>query len=130
METRRGRPLTDALLLGCGACSAGRSLREYDFTSARVALVSSVPGTKPKHKGADLDKYGHMRVRALLKEEPLSLEKGGHKVIFQFSSLAHLSADPVRSLQTPDLSLLGARNMRARWFRDTPRFRITARPCV
>ncbi|CAN0315819.1 unnamed protein product, partial [Ectocarpus sp. 12 AP-2014] len=45
----------------------------YDFRAARVALVPSVPGTggntpgtggKP-HKGRDLHKYGHMRVRAL-----------------------------------------------------------------
>lgn len=75
-----------------------RSLRQYDFTSARVALVPSVPGTRPKHKGADLYKYGHMRVRGLLETEPRLLkDEHHHKVAFQFSSLASLTKDPVRS---------------------------------
>lgn len=101
---------------------ARRSLREYDFTPARVALVSSIPGTKPKHKGADLDKYGHMRVRALLKEESLSLETGGHKVVFQFSSLAHLSADPVRSVQNTRLGTTWSETLGSAMVRETPRF--------
>lgn len=80
----------------------GSSLRQYDFRAARVALVPSVPGTgKKQHKGRDLHKYGHMRVRALLSKEikegaTANLKEGGHKIVLQFSSLASLSSNPVR----------------------------------
>lgn len=61
-----------------------------------MALVPSVPGTgKSQHKGADLHKYGHMRVRSLLSREKVLLKEGGHKVVFQFSSLASLTDSPV-----------------------------------
>lgn len=75
-------------------------MRQYDFRSARVALVPSVPGTgKNKHKGEHAHRYGHMRVRALLSREKESgtmdrLEKGGHKIVCQVSSLASRSPDP------------------------------------
>lgn len=73
-----------------------RTLKQYDFRSARVALVPSVPGTgRNQHKGDDLHKYGHMRVRALLSKEKVLLKEGGHKVVFQFSSLASLTDTPV-----------------------------------
>ncbi|RLN47107.1 hypothetical protein BBJ29_008559 [Phytophthora kernoviae] len=39
-------------------------LKRFDFSVARVALVSSVPGV---YKGKDMEKYGHLRVRKLLK---------------------------------------------------------------
>lgn len=75
-------------------------MRQYDFQTARVALVTSVPGTgKNKHKGRDAHRYGHMRIRALLSREKDSgtiarLEEGGHKIVFQVSSLASRSPDP------------------------------------
>ncbi|KAG7384266.1 tyrosyl-DNA phosphodiesterase 1 [Phytophthora boehmeriae] len=34
-------------------------LKRFDFSTARVALVSSVPGV---YKGKDMEKYGHLRV--------------------------------------------------------------------
>ena len=77
-----------------------RTLRQYDFRPARVALVASVPGIgKTKHKGRDAHRYGHMRIRDLLGRERESgtiarLERGGHKVVFQVSSLASRSTDP------------------------------------
>lgn len=84
----------------CLRFSRGRTLSKYDFRAARVALVPSVPGTgKNKHKGKDAHRYGHMRIRALLSREKESgtiarLEKGGHKIVFQVSSLASRSPDP------------------------------------
>ncbi|KAG6972586.1 hypothetical protein JG687_00001387 [Phytophthora cactorum] len=39
-------------------------LKRFDFSTARVALVPSVPGV---HKGKDMEKYGHLCVRKLLK---------------------------------------------------------------
>lgn len=87
-----------AFILPVLPCLLRSSLRQYDFTSATVALVPSVPGTKPKHKGPHLNKYGHMRVRALLENEPMLLEEGNHKISFQFSSFASLTNDPVSGL--------------------------------
>ncbi|CAB1111323.1 unnamed protein product [Ectocarpus sp. CCAP 1310/34] len=104
--------LMDFLFKVGGPASAFAStLGEYDFRAARVALVPSVPGTggntpgtggKP-HKGKDLHKYGHMRVRALLSREKedgtgAKLKEGGHKVLCQISSLASLTKTPNRWL--------------------------------
>ncbi|CAM9748232.1 unnamed protein product, partial [Hapterophycus canaliculatus] len=89
--------------VGGPAAEFGRSLRQYDFRAARVALVPTVPGTgKNRHKGPHLHKYGHMRVRELLSQENRAgggakrLKEGGHKVVFQFSSLSSLTKTPVR----------------------------------
>jgi hypothetical protein len=37
-------------------------LGQYDFSGAQVSLVCSVPGY---HTGADLNKYGHLRLQSL-----------------------------------------------------------------
>jgi len=39
-------------------------LNEYDFTRAQAHLICSVPGS---HSGSDLNKYGHMRIRNILR---------------------------------------------------------------
>lgn len=81
------------LLISCSS----RTLRDYDFRAARAVLVPSVPGTgKTQHAGPSLHKYGHMRVRAKLRNERVRLERGGHKVVMQISSLASLTDTPVR----------------------------------
>ena len=41
-------------------------LHHYDFSSANVILLTSVPGY---HRGATVNKYGHMQLRAALKQE-------------------------------------------------------------
>eukprot|EP00928_Gymnodinium_smaydae_P084681 TRINITY_DN6796_c0_g2_i1.p1 TRINITY_DN6796_c0_g2~~TRINITY_DN6796_c0_g2_i1.p1 ORF type:complete len:719 (-),score=122.58 TRINITY_DN6796_c0_g2_i1:70-2187(-) len=46
----------------CGGFDAGR-LRKYDFSSAAVSLVASVPGY---HTGSEMYEWGHMRLRRLL----------------------------------------------------------------
>eukprot|EP00698_Gefionella_okellyi_P020531 TRINITY_DN6455_c0_g1_i2.p1 TRINITY_DN6455_c0_g1~~TRINITY_DN6455_c0_g1_i2.p1 ORF type:complete len:554 (+),score=84.90 TRINITY_DN6455_c0_g1_i2:34-1695(+) len=42
-------------------------LRQHDFSNAGCALVASVPGY---HSGGKLNKYGHLRMRELLRKEP------------------------------------------------------------
>lgn len=113
INTSSNRSYCKAVVLVAGALCArvashvmclllGSSLRQYDFRAARVALVPSAPGTgKKQYKGADLHKYGHMRVRALLSQEQkkrslANLNEGGHKIVLQFTSLASLSSNPVR----------------------------------
>ena len=42
-------------------------LRRFDFSAATAQLVASVPG---RHTGPELSRWGHMRLRALLLNEP------------------------------------------------------------
>ena len=42
----------------------------YDFSSACVRLVASVPG---KHKGADRHRWGHFKLRQLLQAETFAV---------------------------------------------------------
>jgi hypothetical protein len=46
---------------------AHKFLDDYDFSCAKVYLVTSVPGT---HYDAKLYRYGHMRMRYLLSKFP------------------------------------------------------------
>ncbi|CAN0317470.1 unnamed protein product, partial [Ectocarpus fasciculatus] len=66
-------------------------LSAYDFSSANVTLIPSVPG---RHKGKDLYKYGHMRVRAVLAREEVHVRPGSHRVAFQAASIMNLSRRP------------------------------------
>lgn len=50
--------------LGAPVKTFCRELKMFDFSTARVALVPSIPGV---HKGKDMERYGHLRVRRLLK---------------------------------------------------------------
>lgn len=63
-------------------------VRRHDFSAARVVLVPSVPGT---HKGADLHKYGHMKVRRVLSKEPIDAKFAASPVIAQYSSTGSLT---------------------------------------
>lgn len=46
------------------------SLRKFDFSTAEVSLITSVPGY---HNGRNLYSYGHMKVRNLLSKLPKSI---------------------------------------------------------
>lgn len=61
-----------------------RRLARYDFSSAGVALVTSVPGV---HRGAAKMHFGHARLRHLLMQEQIEEEDGPSVVVCQFSSL-------------------------------------------
>lgn len=61
-----------------------------------MALVASVPGAgKGQHSGPTLHKYGHMRVREVLRNENILLKEGGHRVVMQISSFSSLTNTPV-----------------------------------
>lgn len=62
-------------------------IRSYDFTSAGVALVSSVPGS---FQHEDMQLHGHTRLRDVLFEESLE-EEGIQVAVCQFSSLGSIS---------------------------------------
>lgn len=63
------------------------SLHQYDFTSAGVALVSSVPGT---HRGPERKYHGHARLRQLLSKEDIANVQEPSVAICQFSSLGSI----------------------------------------
>ncbi|CAM9683480.1 unnamed protein product [Ectocarpus sp. 12 AP-2014] len=81
--------------VGGPAAVWGRSLSAYDFSSANVTLIPSVPG---RHKGKDLYRYGHMRVRAVLAREEVHVRPGSHRVAFQAASIMNLSRRPYKWL--------------------------------
>lgn len=76
-------------LARCGGFEV-RKLEAYDFSTAAVALVASVPGY---HRGAEISAWGHRRLRALLaahaEAPPPGAAAGG--VVCQFSSLGSLT---------------------------------------
>ncbi|KAJ3705221.1 hypothetical protein LUZ61_008926 [Rhynchospora tenuis] len=61
--------------------------RMFDYSSAKVRLVASVPGY---HTGSSLKKWGHMKLRSLLEECKFSKEFCKSPLIYQFSSLGSL----------------------------------------
>lgn len=60
------------------------ALNRYDFSSSGVALVSSVPGV---HRGEDQFRFGHARLRMLLREHVDTGPAKNAVTICQFSSL-------------------------------------------
>nr|CCA15048.1 tyrosylDNA phosphodiesterase putative [Albugo laibachii Nc14] len=66
------------------------TLEKYDFSTANVALVASVPGThKNRAIWIDMHKYGHLRMRRLL--QTLEAWNNEYPLICQFSSLGSLT---------------------------------------
>ncbi|TYZ61228.1 hypothetical protein PybrP1_011573 [[Pythium] brassicae (nom. inval.)] len=62
-----------------------RHVARFDFSGANVALIPSVPGV---HKGSDMEKFGHLRVRKLL--QLLKVPPSDNPLICQFSSMGSL----------------------------------------
>ena len=66
-----------------------QALRAFDFSQARGLLVASVPGT---HTGRAISRWGHMRLRTLLRAaRPVVSARRFDTVCCQFSSLGSLS---------------------------------------
>lgn len=64
-----------------------RSIAKYDFSSAGVALISSVPGV---HRGFSKTHFGHARLRELLLREKIPASRSKSVAICQFSSLGSI----------------------------------------
>merc|ERR1711933_104875 len=62
-------------------------LRQYDYTSAKVLLVPSVPGY---HRGQTMDAYGHRRLRHLLRQYKVAMDTR-HCLIVNVSSFGSLT---------------------------------------
>ncbi|KAJ3106081.1 tyrosyl-DNA phosphodiesterase 1 [Phlyctochytrium planicorne] len=76
--TSYGRPLEDLRAL----------VKQYDFSNVRAAIVGSVPGRHSEHNKF---KWGHLRMRNLLSEVPLSTRcRRSSSIVLQFSSIGSL----------------------------------------
>lgn len=75
-------------LPGLGSFSVNPSFfKKFDYSSAAVRLVASVPGY---HSGSSLKKWGHMKLRSILQECTFENEFQNSPLVYQFSSLGSL----------------------------------------
>ncbi|XP_030340577.1 tyrosyl-DNA phosphodiesterase 1 [Strigops habroptila] len=66
-------------------------IQEHDLSETRVYLLGSTPG---RYQGSDKEKWGHLRLRKLLKEHALSIPaQESWPVVGQFSSIGSMGAD-------------------------------------
>ncbi|XP_038981850.1 tyrosyl-DNA phosphodiesterase 1 isoform X2 [Phoenix dactylifera] len=61
--------------------------KKFDYSSSKVRLIASVPGY---HKGTNLKKWGHMKLRGVLEECIFDKEFCKSPLVYQFSSLGSL----------------------------------------
>ncbi|KAI9123418.1 hypothetical protein K1719_004718 [Acacia pycnantha] len=61
--------------------------KKFDYGSATVRLVASVPGY---HTGTNLKRWGHMKLKSLLQECTFDEEFKNSPIVYQFSSLGSL----------------------------------------
>ncbi|KAL3519526.1 hypothetical protein ACH5RR_017675 [Cinchona calisaya] len=78
----------NANLTGLGSFSINPSFfKKFDYTSAAVRLIASVPGY---HSDSSLRKWGHMKLHTVLQECTFSEEFRKSPLVYQFSSLGSL----------------------------------------
>ncbi|KAG0361951.1 hypothetical protein BGX24_005229, partial [Mortierella sp. AD032] len=67
-------------------------IREYDFSKIKAVLIPSAPG---KYSGADRNKWGHLKLRAVLRQQVEVPREfiSGSKIICQMSSIGSLGKD-------------------------------------
>ncbi|NWW55158.1 TYDP1 phosphodiesterase, partial [Pedionomus torquatus] len=66
-------------------------IQEHDLSETRVYLLGSTPG---RYQGSDKEKWGHLRLRKLLKEHASSITaQESWPVVGQFSSIGSMGVD-------------------------------------
>ncbi|NWW85117.1 TYDP1 phosphodiesterase, partial [Rhynochetos jubatus] len=66
-------------------------IQEHDLSETRVYLLGSTPG---RYQGSDKEKWGHLRLRKLLKEHASSVPaRESWPVVGQFSSIGSMGVD-------------------------------------
>ncbi|KAM9380907.1 tyrosyl-DNA phosphodiesterase 1 [Phaethornis superciliosus] len=66
-------------------------IQEHDLSETRVYLLGSTPG---RYQGSDKEKWGHLRLRKLLKDHASSIAaQESWPVVGQFSSIGSMGAD-------------------------------------
>uniref|UniRef100_A0A2P2JIM7 FHA domain-containing protein n=1 Tax=Rhizophora mucronata TaxID=61149 RepID=A0A2P2JIM7_RHIMU len=91
-------PEFTAKLQATGSLSINPSFfRKFDYSNAMVRLIASVPGY---HTGANLKKWGHMKLRSILQEFTFEDEFIKSPLVYQFSSLGSLDEKWMTELAT------------------------------
>ncbi|KAL7130225.1 hypothetical protein ABFS83_13G120100 [Erythranthe nasuta] len=91
-------PEFNANLPGIGNFSINpQFFRKFDYSSAMVRLIASVPGY---HSGSSLRKWGHMKLRTVLQECTFEKQFEKSPLIYQFSSLGSVDEKWVTELAT------------------------------
>uniref|UniRef100_A0A1D1XM86 Tyrosyl-DNA phosphodiesterase 1 n=1 Tax=Anthurium amnicola TaxID=1678845 RepID=A0A1D1XM86_9ARAE len=81
-------PEFSAVLPSTGQVNINSSFfKKFDYSSAVVRLVASVPGY---HVGPNLKRWGHMKLRAVLEECTFDKDFQRSPLVYQFSSLGSL----------------------------------------
>lgn len=78
-------------------------IKRHDFSSVNVFLIGSIPG---RHKDGKLNKFGHMKVRKILKQYVPSNFGKEWSVLTQFSSIGTLGKSAETWLQSEFLDSL------------------------
>ncbi|KAJ8761732.1 hypothetical protein K2173_004541 [Erythroxylum novogranatense] len=85
-------------LQGLGSFNISPSFfKKFDYGNAAVRLIASVPGY---HSGANLKKWGHMKLRSILQECSFANDFINSPLIYQFSSLGSLDEKWMMELAT------------------------------
>ncbi|KAJ9136304.1 hypothetical protein P3X46_033396 [Hevea brasiliensis] len=71
--------------------------KKFDYSNAAVRLIASVPGY---HTGANLKRWGHMKLRSVLQECTFGKEFKNSPLAYQFSSLGSLDQKWMTELAT------------------------------
>lgn len=73
-------------------------IKEHDLSETRVYLIGSAPG---RYQGTDMERWGHLRLRKLLRENtrPI-LGEESWPIIGQFSSIGSMGIDKTKWLAT------------------------------
>ncbi|XP_011629341.1 tyrosyl-DNA phosphodiesterase 1 isoform X1 [Amborella trichopoda] len=87
LEALKWRPLRANLGSLGNANITASFFGRFDYSSATVRLIASIPGY---HQGPKLNKWGHMKLKTILKESKFEKEFLGSPLVYQFSSLGSL----------------------------------------
>jgi tyrosyl-DNA phosphodiesterase-1 len=80
--------------------------RRFDYSSASVRLVASVPGY---HKGTRLKKWGHMKLRTILQEQCFENEFQGSPLVYQGYAAGNAIPSPQKNVEKEFLKKYWAR---------------------
>ncbi|KAJ8341248.1 hypothetical protein SKAU_G00335390 [Synaphobranchus kaupii] len=71
-------------------------IKEHDLSETRVHLIGSTPG---RYQGADMERWGHLRLRKLLRENTTPfLGEEAWPIVGQFSSIGSMGIDKTKWL--------------------------------
>ncbi|KAM9466252.1 tyrosyl-DNA phosphodiesterase 1 isoform 2-T3 [Clarias gariepinus] len=71
-------------------------IKEHDLSETRIYLIGSTPG---RFQGSDMEKWGHLKLRKLLKENAQPVQNAENwPVIGQFSSIGSMGLDKTKWL--------------------------------